>query len=721
MFSLKVLGGLSLDSDNGPLPPGARQKRRVGLLAILAIAGARGASRERVQVYLYPESSSARARHALDQLLYATRQALGVEPFLSTGGEICLDPNVVRSDVGRFDDAIRSNSWTDAAALYGGPLLDGVHLSDSGELEMWIDGERARLQGEYQKTLETLARTASAAGDSINAIEWWRKLALSDSLSSRVATETIQALARANEHAAAIHFARTFQQRIRSELGVEPDVAIQTLVDGLASKAVAIAESASAQGGRSASRLTSVAVPPFVFLGEAENSRALSLGFADALITIFGNLEDLVVAPTSAILHYAAGSDPARVCRDLAVSHALQGTVQQLGSRWRVSVQLFDAATRKITLSEKHDFTMDSMFEVQDAIGRRVVESLQRRFPLTVPKSRDRYTRDPKAYDEFMAGLSESYSGKQDELRSASAHLLTAIERDPEFALAHATLSMVSMDMHFHFDPQRTWLNRAEDHCRRALALDPTLAEAHMARAWILWSPAKGFQHAEAIAALEQVLAARPNLERAHNRMASICGHIGRLPEARLAHERAGRLNPRTRSGNLEWNYIYSGDFARADDAVEGWFRDRPENLYALYTRILPPLSSGNLEIAEQRLSAALAHSPDEPLLVTLQAILHARRNEPALALDCVRRALDSPHSFGHTHHTHYQIACVYAVLGETDTAIAWLERSVASGFACWPFFRLDPHLESLRAEPAFERLVAELETTYGGLQISRL
>ena len=58
------------------------------------------------------------------------------------------------------------------------------------------------------------------------------------------------------------------------------------------------------------------------------------------------------------------------------------------------------------------------------------------------------------------------------------------------------------MNMHFQFDPQRTWLQQAEDHCRLALALDPVLPEGHLARAWILWSPAKNFQHAEAIAAL---------------------------------------------------------------------------------------------------------------------------------------------------------------------------------------------------------------------------
>jgi tetratricopeptide (TPR) repeat protein len=349
------------------------------------------------------------------------------------------------------------------------------------------------------------------------------------------------------------------------------------------------------------------------------------------------------------------------------------------------------------------------------------VESLQSRFPPIVPKSRDRYSSDPEAYSEFMAGLRESTSDRQDMLRSAAEHLSKAVERDPEFALAHATLSLVSMNMHYEFDPQRAWLQQAEDHCHRALALDPALPEGHLARAWILWSPAKSFQHADAIAALEQVLAARPNLERAHNRMAGICLHIGRLAEARVAHERGRLVNPTTRSGNLEWFYVFSGDFARAEEAAEAWFRERPGSMYALVTRVVPPLWSGDLELAEQRLAAAVKQLPDEPWLVTFEGMLCARRGQTDRALECVRRALDCPRSFGHTHHTYYDIACIHAVLGETDTAMAWLERSVDTGFACWPFFRIDPYLEKLREEPAFKRLVADLEQTYTALKIQRL
>jgi TolB-like protein len=466
--------------------------------------------------------------------------------------------------------------------------------------------------------------------------------------------------------------------------------------------------------------LTSIAVLPFVFLGDVEDTRALSLGFADALITIFANLADVIVTPTSAILNYPAGAEPSRACRDLGVRYSLQGTIQKLGARWRVSMQLFDVTAQKITLSEKHDFNLSSVFDVQDEVGRRIVESLQRRFPSGVRRSRDRYSSDPEAYREFMAGLRESSSDHEGSLWSAVEHLSTAIQRDPDFALAHATLSFVSMHLYFQFDSRRTLLQQAEDHCSRALALDAALPEAHLARAWILWSPAKNFQHVDAIAALERVLAAQPNFERAHNRMSSICLHIGRLEDARAAHERAQRTNPQTRSGNLEWFYLMSGDFERAEEATAAWLRDRPGNTYARISHALPPLFSGDLDLADERLAAAEQQLPNEPMVVSLQGIVLARRRQADLALECVRKTLESPRSLGHTHHTYHYLAGVYAVLGETDKAMAWLERSVDSGWACWPFFRIDPHLENLRETLPFKRLVADLEQTYTAIEIAR-
>jgi serine/threonine protein kinase/tetratricopeptide (TPR) repeat protein len=468
--------------------------------------------------------------------------------------------------------------------------------------------------------------------------------------------------------------------------------------------------------------LRSIAVLPFVFFSEVEERKAFSLGFADALITVLGRLEDITVLPTSAILNYAAGTDPGLICRDLGVRYVLQANIQKLGTHWRVSVQLFDSAAQRVVFSEKYDFTREDVFEVQDEIGLRVVESLQNQFPVAIRKSRDRYSSDPQAYSEFMSGLQESYSDRPEALHSAIQHLASAVERDPKFALAHATLSYVCMNMHFTLDTDRTWLQKAEHHCRRALTLDPALPEGHFAQAYILWSPAKNFQHADAIAALEEVLALQPNFEHAHNRLGSICLHIGRLHEAQAAFEQGQRSNPKNfLSHNVNWVHLFRGDFARAQEGVEVWLRESPGHKYALWFRPLPTLLTGDMDLADQQLTEALRQLPDEPLILSLQGLLHARRGKSDPALQCVRRALDFARSFGHTHHTYYQIASVYAVLGERDKAMVWLERSADTGFACWPFFQLDPHLESLRNEPEFNRLVDNLQREFGVLKIERL
>jgi eukaryotic-like serine/threonine-protein kinase len=493
----------------------------------------------------------------------------------------------------------------------------------------------------------------------------------------------------------------------------------EAVLDALASRAAP--PRSLGETGTSSKSFASIAVLPFVFLSEVEECKAFSLGFADALITMLGTLEDIAVLPTSAVLNYAAGTDPAHTCRELGVRHVLQGNVQKQGPHWRVSMQLFDGMTQKISFSEKHDFIMEDVFEVQDEIGRRVVESLRTRFPGRAPKSRDRYSDDPDAYNEFMLGLRESYSDREETLRSAAEHLSRSVELDPEFALAHATLSYVSTHIHYEFDSQRAWLEKAERHCRRALTLDPLLAEGHLARSFILWSPAKNFQHAESIAALEQVLAAQPNLERAHNRMAAVCLHIGRFEEARIAHERARRSNPKTRSNNLEFLYLYSGEFALAEQAAEAWIRERPGGMYARWFHPQPPLMTGDLDLAEPRLAAALKLYPDEPLIISLQGMLHARRGEASQALECVRRAQELPHSFGHTHHTYDQIASIYAVLRDLDKAMGWLERSVDTGNACWPFFKVHPYYENLRPDPRFQRLLTELEREYTALKIERV
>src|SRR3989475_8866346 len=142
MLVLDLLGTLSLRNETHPVPVAAQQKRPLGLLAILGVGGKPGLSRDRIEAYLWPESSGARAHHALDQTVYAIRHALGSDVIVATGRELRLNPDLIRVDAWEFEHAIRASQWTAAVGHYKGPPLDGFFFWDSPELGAWVEKNR---------------------------------------------------------------------------------------------------------------------------------------------------------------------------------------------------------------------------------------------------------------------------------------------------------------------------------------------------------------------------------------------------------------------------------------------------------------------------------------------------------------------------------------------------------------------------------------------------
>jgi serine/threonine protein kinase/Flp pilus assembly protein TadD len=458
----------------------------------------------------------------------------------------------------------------------------------------------------------------------------------------------------------------------------------------------------------------SIAVPPFMLLTAMEEKESLSLGFADALITTLGQFEGLRVPPTAAILKYANGSDPLVIGRELRVRYVLQGNIQRLGDHWRVSIQLFDTQLRKTVLSEKYDFNLNDVFEVQDEIGKQVAESLQQRFHSSIKNSRDRYSSDPRAYTVYLRGLDASYSETREDLDEAIRCFSAAIEQDPDFALAHAMLAHASAARYFGYEARYKWLQQAERHCERALQLDSDLPEAIMARAYILWTPHRNFRHQEAISDLKKAIAMQPNLDHAYNRLGTVLAHIGQLRQALEAYKAARRINPQNLGHyNIAQAYIWSGEYELAAEELEAFHQAKPGNKYCLWFRPQPPLLAGDLERAPKLVDEAVEAYPDEPLMVSLQGLVQAHLGRTDVARRAASKASASPLSFGHTHHTHYQIACIHAVLGENELAMQWLERAVDAGFPCWPFFLSDCSLSNLRGLPEFQDLISSLRSEF--------
>ncbi|MGQ0703435.1 MAG: BTAD domain-containing putative transcriptional regulator, partial [Gemmatimonadales bacterium] len=230
MFRLATFGELALLSDTGARVPA--QRRRLALLALLAASGDRGLTRDKVLAYLWSEGSPDHARHALEQLVYATRQQLSEALFFGPD-PLRLNPSVITADVVGFQQALARGSFAEAVELYRGPFLDGFHLDGAGEYERWVETERTRLGMAYRRALEQLADEEEARDNLREAVEWWRRLALTDPLDARVIIRLIDVLVRSGDRGGALNQARVYQRLVQAEEGAKPDPAVLALVEEL--------------------------------------------------------------------------------------------------------------------------------------------------------------------------------------------------------------------------------------------------------------------------------------------------------------------------------------------------------------------------------------------------------------------------------------------------------------------------------------------------------
>ena len=382
--------------------------------------------------------------------------------------------------------------------------------------------------------------------------------------------------------------------------------------------------------------------------------------------------------------------------------------------QWRLSLEVFDTFSQSARFTRRCDLDVNRMSELEGNLSRQIAGALKRPLDPGLVRQGSRYSRDTIAYAEFMRGYRLNASGDPVLMEKGTHHLTNAVTRDPGFALAHATLSFACTTRHFESDPSSMWLEKAEFHCRRALEIDGRLPEGHVARAFLLWGPSKNFQHLEAIAELKCALKLQNNLPHAYNRLGTILAHVGLLDHAREMYERARPFHPKKAvNPSIVQAYVWNQEYELAREEIQTWRSESPNNKYAIYFAPQPAMMTGDRTEAEHLLKVALQLLPEEPLIISLQGVHHALTGRGELALDCMTRACASPKSFGHGHHTYYQISCILALLGRRETAFEWLERSVSTGFACWPFFLKDPCLQSLRELPEFELLVSSLQARY--------
>lgn len=606
MFRLRVLGGFALDDGSGGPAPALPKRRADAVLAVLAVCGDLGCSRERMLALLWPESDDAGARHGLRDALHAIRRTLG-PGAVPAGRLLRLDPAVVSSDAAAFAAAVAEGRPADAARLYGGPLLEGFHVDDAAEFERWLDAERARLARQYAEALRQLATEAEAAGAWDEALGWWARAVEHDPVSSSLVLQQVRALAAIGDRANAVRVAETHARRLREEFDLEPDRELLATVERIrrgelpatADRTVSAEEvprlveppialedavpapsdpalpmkrrvprwmpwaaglAAVALGGAlAAGRLpvtgvevraaqTSIAVLPFRNLSEDSSHAFFAEGLHDELLTQLAKVSSLRVIGRASVLEYGATTKPLRQIGDeLEVGSIVEAGVQVVGNRLRVTVRLLDPATQAHLWAERYDRTLDDAFAVQSDIAQHVVTAVGARLSGAEGGAISAPpTRVAEAYQFYLQGL--AYQRRPGFLYrnflTAQQLYERALALDTGFALAHAALASVHVSMHkLRYDRSLARLDLARRHADQALRLEPGLPQAHLAAAGVIYH--QGGSYREALNQVNLGLRGAPSDPEMLTWKGVVHLSLGNWDSAVATFEHARRVNPR--------------------------------------------------------------------------------------------------------------------------------------------------------------------------------
>jgi TolB-like protein/DNA-binding SARP family transcriptional activator/Tfp pilus assembly protein PilF len=672
MLYLRAFGGLSLEDGGRPIVGAATQRARLALLALLATAGDRGVSRDRVLALFWPDKDVEHARAALRQALYTLRRDAG-EPDLILGtAELALNRDIVGGDILEFDAALGAGNLEAAIDLYRGALLDGLYLRDVPEFERWAERERDRRLQQYRAALEQLATAAAAREDFQLACAWWERLVASDPLSATFAVALMKALVRAGDHSAALQHARDHERAVRAELDVAPDPSVVAVVRdiraGLAARprgervgptvpasatvsaievdslapeptipksrprrrgvrlallgaAAAVVLSATlvlSHGARQASgrtdpayRRTAIAVLPFQNLSIDPSHAYFAAGLHDELLTQLSKVAGLKVTSRQSVMGYA-GTHTAlkRIASELEVGSVVEASVQVVGNRLRVTVQLIDASTDAHLWSEHYDRTLDDALSIESEVARQIVAAVGAALSdaETRALAAARAT-DPEAYLLYLQGRiyhTRRFALSPPDLDIAQHFYERALRLDSSFALAHAALSELhGLEYITRYDRSPSRAVHQREEAAAALRLAPDLPEAH--RAMGSWHYHARGDYARALAELRIAVAGLPNDVEVWARLGQVTRRKGDWNESVRAHEKTTVLDPRNAGLFKELGVTYT------------WVRRYP-NAVAAYDRALT--LAPDMQVF--RLFKAMVYAHWQGQLDTLRAVLRS-------------------------------------------------------------------------------------------------
>ena len=443
--------------------------------------------------------------------------------------------------------------------------------------------------------------------------------------------------------------------------------------------AAATGQTGKAATASAASRTpTSMAVLPFANMSADAENEYFSDGITEELINALSKLAGLQVASrTSSFALKGKNLDVREVGEKLSVSSVLEGGVRKAGNRLRITAQLINVEDGYQLWSDRYDREVQDVFAIQDDIAESIVQALKvvlsedekKAIEKAVPRA------DVEAYEYYLRGRQFFHQFRKSGLEYARQMFGRAIEIDADYARAHAGIADCCSFLYMYWDASEANLQRADAASRKALDLDPQLAEGHAARGLAV---SLSQQYDEAQSEFETAIRLDPKLYEGYYFYGRACFQQGKKERALELFQQAVELRPE--------DYQAAFFVAQAHDALG----NMAEHAVAVRS---------SLEVAERYLEL----NPDDARALYLGAVGLAQIGDTTKAEAWAHRALAiDPTDAG----VLYNVACVHTQLGQNDEALRCLEQAVENGFGHREWIEQDPDLDPLRDDARFQALL---------------
>ena len=317
----------------------------------------------------------------------------------------------------------------------------------------------------------------------------------------------------------------------------------------------------------------SIAVLPFENFSDEKENAYFADGIQDDILTNLSKIGDLKVISRTSVMPYRGKTSNVReIGKALGVGAILEGSVRRAGNRVRVNVQLIDANTDEHIWANDYDRDLTDVFAIQTDLAQKIANELQAKLsPTEKALMEQKPTQNNEAYLAFVRAhdlWSSSYEDTE-KLKLGEQMYQSAIDLDPQFALAFARFSQLESWYVHSFEATPARRQKARDLAKRALELQPNLPEAHLAQGFVNYYVDNDFDAAAREFQIAQ--SGLPNESEVYLALGAIQRRQGKWQESNASFEKAVNLNPKDiwTMQNLAINYEVQRDFDSANKVLD--------------------------------------------------------------------------------------------------------------------------------------------------------